>query len=44
MSQKKMEAYKEAKKNRKQTIAKEKRQKKTQKILWTIIPIATSSP
>jgi flagellar basal body-associated protein FliL len=39
MSQKKMEAYKEAKKNRKETIAKEKRQKKAQKILWTVIPI-----
>ena len=39
MSQQKMDAYKEAKKNRKEIIAKEKRQKKAQKILWTVIPI-----
>ena len=38
MSQQKMDAYKEAKKNRKEIIAKEKRQKKAQKILWTVIP------
>ena len=43
MSQKKMEAYKEAKKNRKETIAKEKRQKKAQKILWTVIPIVLAA-
>ena len=43
MSQQKMEAYKEAKKNRKETIAKEKRQKKIQKILWTVIPIVLAA-
>ncbi|MBR4165144.1 MAG: hypothetical protein IKR43_02770 [Lachnospiraceae bacterium] len=43
MSQKKMDAYKEAKKNRKETIAKEKRQKKAQKILWTVIPIVLAA-
>ena len=43
MSQQKMDAYKEAKKNRKETIAKEKRQKKVQKILWTIIPIVLAA-
>lgn len=43
MSQKKMEAYKEAKKNRKETIAKEKRQKQAQKILWTVIPIVLAA-
>jgi hypothetical protein len=43
MSQKKMDAYKEAKKNRKENIAKEKRQKKAQKILWTVIPIVLAA-
>ena len=43
MSQKKMEAYKEAKKNRKEIIAKEKREKKLQKILWTLIPIVLAA-
>ena len=43
MSQKKMEAYKEAKKNRKENIAKEKRQNKAQKILWTVIPIVLAA-
>ena len=43
MSQKKMEAYKQAKQNRKETIAKEKRQKKVQKVLWTVIPIVLAA-
>ena len=43
MSQKKMDAYKEVKKNRKEIIAKEKRQKKAQKILWTVIPIVLAA-
>ena len=43
MSQKKRDAYKEAKKNRKETIAKEKRHKKTQKILWTVIPLVIAA-
>ena len=38
-----MEDYKEAKKNRKENIAKEKRQKQAQKILWTVIPIVLAA-
>lgn len=40
MSQKKVDAYKESKKNRKAEVAKEKRQKKLGKVLFIVILVA----